>query len=360
MSGAWNGPAEALCVNRVPLIGTAAVTFALCSTLLMAAATRANSQPSNEQRALLTVRDVSGMKGAPIALGFQVQAPAREGMLVTIHVAKLPNGAELSDGSRTALATAEQGLVDVTGWNLSRTAVRMPSDGQFTLALVATVENGARPLVAEAAFIVAVGQDRPFVAGRARTVEAEVGTAQIAVRSIPEVREPGPTERVRDASVQEGSLPQAAAAPAAGSHDAVAHALAADRKVWLELERTRTDTLTRQLVAAHEQIGELKAKVGSAPDEPEFKDAEPSRLLAKANELIRPGDVSGARLLLERALETGHPEAAFYLAQTYDPRILRTWNVQGIAPEPEKARALYERAHVAGLSKAKDMIELMH
>jgi hypothetical protein len=130
--------------------------------------------------------------------------------------------------------------------------------------------------------------------------------------------------------------------------------------VWLELERTRTDTLTRQLVAAHEQIGELRAKVDPTESHPpELKDAELSRLLSKANELIRPGDVSGARLLLERALESDSAEAAFYLAQTYDPRILNSWNVQGISADAEKARALYQRAHEAGLGKAKELAELM-
>ena len=130
--------------------------------------------------------------------------------------------------------------------------------------------------------------------------------------------------------------------------------------MWLELERTRTETLTRQLVAAHEQIGELRAKVDPpGSDSPELKDAELSRLLSKANELIRPGDVSGARLLLERALETGSAEAAFYLAQTYDPRILDYWNVQGISADAEKARALYQRAHEGGLTKAKELVELM-
>jgi TPR repeat protein len=126
------------------------------------------------------------------------------------------------------------------------------------------------------------------------------------------------------------------------------------------------------LTAAHEQIGELKSKVNSPPERVRgtaeqteeraaaLKEAGVARLLSKAEELIRRGDVSGARLLLERALETGSHEAAFYLAQTFDPRFLHSWNVQGISPDPEKARALYNRAHEAGLTRAKALADAVH
>src|SRR5260370_1312617 len=48
------------------------------------------------------------------------------------------------------------------------------------------------------------------------------------------------------------------------------------------------------------------------------------RLLARANALLRQGDISGTRLLLEHALERGSPRAAFMLAETYDARVLRS------------------------------------
>jgi hypothetical protein len=287
--------------------------------------------------------------------------------LITIQLADIPKGASLSDGSRSVVAAKERDLVDLTGWNLANTTLLMPADasGPITLTAQVTVENGARPLLTRATFVVAIGEGPPPVQfGAARTIEAEVGPEHIAVRTTPEAHsaeQPGAGPAV-SLPWQAGTGPprENAASPPGSSRDAVAEALAADRKVWLELERTRTDTLTRQLVAAHEQIGELRAKVGPAgSDPPDLKEAELSRLLSKANELIRPGDVSGARLLLERALESDSAEAAFYLAQTYDPRILNAWNVQGISPDAEKARALYQRAHEAGLSKAKELAELM-
>ena len=43
------------------------------------------------------------------------------------------------------------------------------------------------------------------------------------------------------------------------------------------------------------------------------------RQIAKAEELLRQGDVSGARLLLEHASRQGSAVASFKLAETYDP-----------------------------------------
>ena len=81
------------------------------------------------------------------------------------------------------------------------------------------------------------------------------------------------------------------------------------------------------------------------------------RLLAKAEELVRHRDISGARLVLERAVAAGSAEAAFLLAQTFDLRFLQSWKVRGIQPDPDKARELYGRAYDAGLIKAKNMAE---
>lgn len=74
------------------------------------------------------------------------------------------------------------------------------------------------------------------------------------------------------------------------------------------------------------------------------------RLTARAEELLKAGDISGARLLLERALEGGEERAALLLAQTYDPAVLSTWRNIGVRGDEEKARALYRRAEAAGIA----------
>jgi hypothetical protein len=67
-------------------------------------------------------------------------------------------------------------------------------------------------------------------------------------------------------------------------------------------------------------------------------------LIERAQKLIRMGDISGARLILERVIARGDLRAAFFLAQTYDPDVLRTWSVRGMQPDQQRARALYAMA----------------
>jgi hypothetical protein len=85
-----------------------------------------------------------------------------------------------------------------------------------------------------------------------------------------------------------------------------------------------------------------------------------AKAIARAAALIRQqGDVKGARLVLERALEGGSEWAAFALAETYDPGMLSAWKTFGIRAEPIKARELYARAQAAGVPGAKQRAEAL-
>ena len=75
------------------------------------------------------------------------------------------------------------------------------------------------------------------------------------------------------------------------------------------------------------------------------------RLVSRAQSLVRQGDISAARLLLEPAVDAGSAQAAFLLAQTYDRGVLASWRVRGIAGDDAKARLLYTRAYQGGLCK---------
>jgi TPR repeat protein len=83
------------------------------------------------------------------------------------------------------------------------------------------------------------------------------------------------------------------------------------------------------------------------------------RLLARANALLRQADISGARPLLEHALEHGSARAAFMLAETYDTRVLESWRARGISGDLAKARKLYERAQEGGIEDARKRIEAL-
>ena len=83
------------------------------------------------------------------------------------------------------------------------------------------------------------------------------------------------------------------------------------------------------------------------------------RLLLRANALLRRADISGARPLLEHALERGSARAAFMLAETYDTRVLEAWRVHGISGDSAKARAFYQLAQAGGIEDAKKRIETL-
>jgi hypothetical protein len=70
--------------------------------------------------------------------------------------------------------------------------------------------------------------------------------------------------------------------------------------------------------------------------------------LKRARELIRIGDIAGARLILERGTTSNHAATLFALAQTYDPLELERWRVVGPKADSNRAKHLYERANLGG------------
>ncbi|WP_314957517.1 hypothetical protein [Bradyrhizobium cosmicum] len=85
--------------------------------------------------------------------------------------------------------------------------------------------------------------------------------------------------------------------------------------------------------------------------------ADEQRLLARASALLRQADINGARRLLEYILGYGSAQAAFMLAETYDPHVLQSWDARGVASDSAKARDLYERAQAGGIHDAEGRIK---
>lgn len=83
------------------------------------------------------------------------------------------------------------------------------------------------------------------------------------------------------------------------------------------------------------------------------------RLVARADELLHKGDVSGARLLLERSMAAGNARAAFLMAETFDPNILSRLQVLGIRGDAAKAQEYYARARDLGMVQAGERLEAL-
>jgi hypothetical protein len=160
---------------------------------------------------------------------------------------------------------------------------------------------------------------------------------------------------------------------------ALSHAAAAEEKQVLVNQRERASALARDLSEARREAKALAERLtilearGSTPakttesqapnrdDRVAQTNPEPQRspLLDRAEALIRQGDITGARLVLERALKPGDPQAAFALAETYDPRMLASWRTYGVRAEPARARELYVRAHAGGIAQAHERAEAL-
>jgi hypothetical protein len=76
-------------------------------------------------------------------------------------------------------------------------------------------------------------------------------------------------------------------------------------------------------------------------------------LLKRAKSLLSIGDITSARLLLERAADAQEADAALMLAGTYDPQVLGSQDLRSVAPDPAEARVWYQKAADLGSADAK-------
>jgi hypothetical protein len=103
-----------------------------------------------------------------------------------------------------------------------------------------------------------------------------------------------------------------------------------------------------------------KPAVVARPTAPEaLGDPELARLISRASLLLSQGNIGTARIVLERAAETGSAPALFALAETYDPTTLAAWGTFGTQGDAAKARELYAKAFASGLQEAGDRMNAL-
>jgi hypothetical protein len=95
----------------------------------------------------------------------------------------------------------------------------------------------------------------------------------------------------------------------------------------------------------------------TAPEAPGNPEA--VRLMARASLLLSQGNVGAARIVLERAAETGSAPVLFALAETYDPVVLSAWGTFGTQGDAAKAQELYAKALAGGVVEAKDRLNAL-
>ncbi|HUN96479.1 MAG TPA: hypothetical protein VMU69_09600 [Bradyrhizobium sp.] len=82
-------------------------------------------------------------------------------------------------------------------------------------------------------------------------------------------------------------------------------------------------------------------------------------MMSRAKSLMTIGDITSARLLLQRAAEAQDADAAFMLGQTYDPAVLGSQDIRSITPDPAIARHWYQKAAQLGSADAQQRLAQM-
>jgi len=74
--------------------------------------------------------------------------------------------------------------------------------------------------------------------------------------------------------------------------------------------------------------------------------------LQQGNRFIQVGDLAAARVVFERAAESGSATAALAMGATYDPIVLAKLGAVGMGANVERAQSWYEKAKALGSAEA--------
>ena len=105
--------------------------------------------------------------------------------------------------------------------------------------------------------------------------------------------------------------------------------------------------------AAEPQASKLRRAMG-----PDQRRAIAS-LVTRGKELLRDGDFSSARLILQHAADAGDADGALMLGSTYDPSILAQLGIRSQAANVDLARRWYEKAQELGSAESSSRLKTL-
>lgn len=162
----------------------------------------------------------------------------------------------------------------------------------------------------------------------------------------------------RLASVNVDALPRPAPQPVQNNQTAKSEILSEyNNDSNQEQQVAAIDTNPRISIEPNSQISSEQTTTPEQPQEPTNSTRRISRsleasMLRRANNLLRDGDVAGARLLFEHLATQGSKHAAFALGRTYDKVFLDQIFVLGLEPDHESAAKWYREAVKLGHNDA--------
>jgi hypothetical protein len=232
----------------------------------------------------------------------------------------------------------------------------------------------------------ALAQEKTAASEKLASLQASQSQAgqerSAAAAQLAEVQKSLQQERERaQALARESSAARQELASLQASRERTASAEVSELKKALEQERARAQALAQEKTAAMEKLAsvtqakfpdryvslETSSVTADPVEAPPNTASVDSRsvshtgstvpgnpLVERADALLRRGDVSGARLLLERALDDGDARAVLLLAQSFDPQVLSALGVRGMRGDLAKAEELRAKARAM---QARDSVQ---
>ena len=366
----------------VACLALPAITSAKATEFELAARGSDDVAGSGKPTLLITAKSASGNPGEPIPLAVTVSAKPGQSVSNTFLVG-LPKGARLAAAGDAVTATDEKVAIDVTNWDLPRLSVVLsPTQvGTYTLAVVAASnsDNDGPLSFTTSTFtlkVTAEGHQAETAAGTSalwtlapKTKHTDAADVREALP--PHMAVPPSAAMPGNVAAQVGAITPKIADPVAEGvgPKIMANLLHKEQfSIATASRATATPSLGDRRVAEFRPTAAPPALAALPAIAPPTKapfatppalaaEVDGKALVERAERLIRLGDISGARLVLERAADRGDARATFLLAQTCDPRMLRAWKVQGLRPDPDRARALYAKAAQEGLREDRPVTE---
>jgi hypothetical protein len=165
------------------------------------------------------------------------------------------------------------------------------------------------------------------------------------------------------AAARRSSPTTTAMASGSPSRDEIAAAYQSALKGQVAVPEAAAREASREVVAAINPVPPVAAPAPAIREPvPVTREVAPVRridpdelatLLTRAKSLLAIGDITSARLLLERAADAQEAEAALMLAGTYDPEVLGSQDLRSVTADPAAAKVWYQKAAQMGSADAK-------
>ena len=198
--------------------------------------------------------------------------------------------------------------------------------------------DATRDLIGNAKASIASVLPAPSAAAQPETTQLTANDLQL--KETPRVQAPAaPAARAPSPNIQVAS--------AAPSREEISNAYQSALQV-----QPPVSTPAAPVVAPPPPAAAVATPAPAAPQPRRLEPGELSMLMGRARSLLDVGDISSARLLLERAADGQDANAAWMLARTYDPDVLGPQDVRNIIPDPAMARSWYQKAAQLGSVEA--------